>query len=169
MLAQYMIKILTSLEKLLVMLIMIMPEIWTKKKSLTRYVFTLCGSVISWKVTLQFIVALSTTEAEYMATIEAMKKSIWLKGLVGDLGLQQVLTIVYFNSQSVIHLTKNQMFYEKTKHVDVRMHFIRDVIAQGAIVLKKIPMVDNPTNMMTKSIPMIKFKHCLNLIGVSSI
>ena len=124
-----MIKILTSLEKLLVMLIMIMPEIWTKKKSLTRYVFTLCGSVISWKVTLQFIVALSTTEAEYMATIEAMKKSIWLKGLVGDLGLQQVLTIVYFNSQSVIHLTKNQMFYEKTKHVDVRMHFIRDVIA----------------------------------------
>ena len=111
------------------MLIMIMPEIWTKKKSLTRYVFTLCGSVISWKVTLQFIVALSTTEAEYMATIEAMKKSIWLKGLVGDLGLQQVLTIVYFNSQSVIHLTKNQMFYEKTKHVDVRMHFIRDVIA----------------------------------------
>ena len=68
-----MIKILTSLEKLLVMLIMIMPEIWTKKISLTRYVFTLCGSVISWKVTLQFTVALSTTEAEYMATIEAMK------------------------------------------------------------------------------------------------
>ena len=104
-----------------------------------------------------------------MATIEAMKKSIWLKGLVGDLGLQQVLTIVYFNSLSAIHLTKNQMFYEKTKHVDVRMHFIRNVIAQGAIVLKKIPMVDNPTDMMTKSIPMIKFKHCLNLIGVSSI
>ena len=76
---------------------------------------------------------------------------------------------MYCDSQSVIHLTKNQIFHEKTKHIDVRMHFIRDVITQGAIVVKKISTMDNLADMMTKSIPMIKFNQCLNLIGISSI
>ena len=76
---------------------------------------------------------------------------------------------MYCDSQSAIHLTKNQMFYERTKHINVRMHFIRDVIAHGAIVVKKIPMMDNLVDMMTKSVLKIKFKHCLDLIGVSSI
>ena len=49
------------------------------------------------------------------------------------------------------------------------MHFIRDLIAQGAIVVKKIPTVDNLADMMTKFTPTVKFKHCLNLIGVSGI
>ena len=61
------------------------------------------------------------------------------------------------------------MFHEMTKHIDVRMHFIRDVIAQGAIILKKIPTVDNPTDMITKFVPIIKFKYCLDLIDVGSI
>ena len=72
-----------------------------------------------------------------METIEAMKEAIQLKGLVGDLGLQQELTFVYYDSQSVIHLTRNQMYHEKTKHIDVIIYFIRDVIEQGAIVVKK--------------------------------
>ena len=76
---------------------------------------------------------------------------------------------MYCDSQSAIHLTKNQMFYERTKHINVRMHFIRDVIAHGAIVVKKIPTMDNLVDMMTKSVLTIKFKHCLDLIGVSSI
>ena len=59
-------------------------EDWDKR-SLTGYVFTLCGSVISWKATLQSIVALSTTEVEYMVAMEAVKKIVWLKDLVGDL------------------------------------------------------------------------------------
>ena len=74
-----------------------------------------------------------------------------------------------FDSQSAIHLIKNQMFHERTKHIDVIMHFIRDLIAQGAIVVKKIPTVDNLADMMTKFTPTVKFKHCLNLIGVSGI
>ena len=82
-------------------------EDWDKRRSLTGYVFTLCGSVISWKATLQSIVALLTTEVEYMIATEAVKKVVWLKGLVGDLDLQQELIVVYCDSQSVIHLTKN--------------------------------------------------------------
>ena len=57
--------------------------------------------------------------------------------MVSDLGLQQELTIVYCDSQSVMHLTRNQMYHEKIKHIDVIIYFIRDVIEQGAIVVKK--------------------------------
>ena len=69
-----------------------------RRKSLIRYVFTLCGNVITWKITLQSIVALSTIKAKYMAATKAVKETIWLKGLVGDLGLQKKLTIMYCDS-----------------------------------------------------------------------
>jgi hypothetical protein len=94
------------------------------KRSLTGFVFTLSRCAISWKATLQSTVALSTTEVEYMATTEAVKEAIWLRGSVSDLGLQQDETVVFCDSQSVIHLTKNQMYHEKTKHIDVGYHFL---------------------------------------------
>ena len=74
-----------------------------------------------------------------------------------------------YDSQSAIHLIKNQMFHERTKHINVSMHFIRDVIAQSAIAVKKIPAMDNPTDMMTKLVPIVKFRHYFDLIGVDSI
>ena len=89
--------------------------------------------------------------------------------MASDLGLQQELIVVYCDSQSAIHLTKNQMFHKRTKHIVVRMYFIRDMIAQSASVVKKIPMVDNHVDMMTKFISTVELKHCLDLIGVSSI
>ena len=56
-----------------------------------------------------------------------------------------------------------------SKQIDVKMHFIRAVIAQGAIAVKTIPTMDNPINMMTRFVPIVKFMHCLDLISVSSI
>lgn len=63
--------------------------------------------VINWKATLQSIIILSTTKIEYMIAIEVMKKTIWLRGLVDDLGLSQDITPIYCDGQSAIHLTKN--------------------------------------------------------------
>lgn len=75
---------------------------------------------------------------------------------------------MYCDSQSVIHLTKNQMYHERTNHIDVRLYLIRDVVSEGAILVKKIVIAENPTNMMTKPIPTVKFKHYLELIGFGS-
>jgi hypothetical protein len=140
-----------------------------KRRSLTGFVFTLSGCAISWKATLQSTVALSTTEAEYMAAAEAVKEAIWLRGLVSDLGLQQDDTVVFCDSQSAIHLTKNQMYHERTKHIDVRYHFLREVVTQGDITVKKIATAENPADMLTKPLPILKFKHCLGLIGICSL
>ncbi|KAG8481484.1 hypothetical protein CXB51_026330 [Gossypium anomalum] len=137
-----------------------------RRRSLTGYVFTIGGCAISWKATLQTTVALSTTEAEYMAITEACKEAIWLKGLFSELNEDLQISTIFCDSQSAIFLTKDQMFHERTKHIDVRYHFVRDIIARGDIVVSKISTHENPADMMTKSLPITKFEHCLDLVGV---
>ncbi|KAG8501303.1 hypothetical protein CXB51_003446 [Gossypium anomalum] len=137
-----------------------------RRRSLTGYVFTIGGCAINRKATLQTTVALSTTEAEYMAITEACKEAIWLKGLFSELNEDLQISTVFCDNQSVIFLTKDQMFHERTKHIDVRYHFVRDIIARGDIVVSKISTHENPADMMTKLLPITKFEHCLNLVGV---
>ncbi|KAG8474474.1 hypothetical protein CXB51_031434 [Gossypium anomalum] len=106
-----------------------------RKRSLTGYVFTIGGCAISWKATLQTTVALSTTEAEYMVITEACKEAIWLKGLFSELNEDLQISTVFCDSQSAIFLTKDQMFHEKTKHIEVRYYFVHDIIARGDILV----------------------------------
>jgi hypothetical protein len=82
---------------------------------------------------------------------KAVKEAIWLRGLVSDLRLQQDETVVFCDNHSAIHLTKNQMYHERTKHIDVRYHFLWEVVTQGDITLKKIGTTKNPTDILTKS------------------
>jgi hypothetical protein len=104
-----------------------------KRRSLTGYVFTVGECVVSWRATLQPVVAQSTTEAEYMAITEACKESIWLKGLYAELCGDDSCVNMFCDSQSAIYLTKDQMFHERTKHIDVKYHYVRDIVAQGKL------------------------------------
>ncbi|KAJ4726034.1 Retrovirus-related Pol polyprotein from transposon TNT 1-94 [Melia azedarach] len=135
------------------------------RRSMTGYVFTLGSSVVNWKATLQPTVTLSTTEAEYMALTEAAKEEIWLKGLVSDLGLHHDQAIVYCDSLSAICLAKDQVHHERTKHIDVRYHFLR---SEKRIKVNKVGTADNPADMFTKPVPHSKFQHCLDLLNVRS-
>ncbi|KAJ4723712.1 Retrovirus-related Pol polyprotein from transposon TNT 1-94 [Melia azedarach] len=135
------------------------------RRSMTGYVFSLGSSVVSWKATLQPTVTLSTTEAEYMALTETAKEGIWLKGLVSDLGLHHDQAIVYCDSLSAICLAKDQVHHERTKHIDVRYHFLR---SEKRIKVNKVGTADNPTDMFTKLVPHSKFQHCLDLLNVRS-
>ncbi|KAM0977924.1 hypothetical protein ACFX13_014221 [Malus domestica] len=127
-----------------------------KRRSTTGFVFTIAGGPVSWRSILQSTVALSTTEAEYMAVTEAIKEAIWLQGLLDDLGVQQDHVDVHCDSQSAIHLAKNQVHHARTKHIDVRFHFVREVIDEGDILLQKIGIADNPADMLTKPVSLHK-------------
>ena len=140
-----------------------------KRRSTTGYMFTLDKALVSWRSTLQSTVAFSTTEAKYMAVIEAIKEAIWLHGLVEDLGIYQEHVSVFCDSQSAIYLAKNQVHHSRTKHIDVRFHFVHEIIDEGDTLLKKIRTADNLADMMTKLVPLHKFKHCLDLIGICSL
>ncbi|GMP66476.1 hypothetical protein CsSME_00035411 [Camellia sinensis var. sinensis] len=131
------------------------------------YLFTLAKGPVSWRSTLQSTVALSTTEAEYMAVTEAFKEAIWLHGLIEDLGIVQKHVEVFCDSQSAICLAKNQVHHARTKHIDVRFHFIREIVNEGDILLQKIGTADNPADMLTKVVSGIKFQHCLDLVNIS--
>lgn len=64
-----------------------------------------------------------------------------------------------------MQLSKNNVYYERTKHVDIRLHFIRDIIESGEIIVKKISTDHNPSNMITKPVSSRKFDDCLGLVG----
>ena len=87
--------------------------------------------------------------------------------MLGELNSCSDKIEILCDSQSAIHLTKDQMFHERTKHIDIKYHFVRDVISRGDILVKKISTHENLADMLTKPLPRIKFKHGLNLIGVA--
>ncbi|KAE8678648.1 hypothetical protein F3Y22_tig00111402pilonHSYRG00027 [Hibiscus syriacus] len=121
-----------------------------KRRSTNGYVFTSAKAPVSWKSTLQSTVALSTTEAKYMAVTEAVKEAIWLQGLLGELEMEQKHIKVHCDSQSAIHLAKNQVYHARTKHIDVRYHFVREILEEGGVIIQKIRITKNPADMLTK-------------------
>ncbi|GJS53994.1 retrotransposon protein, putative, ty1-copia subclass [Tanacetum coccineum] len=137
-----------------------------KSRSITGYVFMVHGCVVSWKATLQHVVALSTTEAEYMALTEAVKESIWLKGLLIKLGVNLRSVVVNCDNQSSIYLSRNAMFYERTKHINVRYHFIREIVESKEIEVAKIGTKDNAADAFTNVVLGPKFKYCMEILGV---
>ena len=130
-----------------------------KRRSTTGYLFILAGAPVCWRSILQSTVALSTTETEYMAATEAIKETIWLLGLIDDLGIGQDQVHVMCDSQSAIHLAKNQVYHSRTKYIDVRFHFVREIIEEGQISLCKISTSDNLADMLTKVVSGIKFQY----------
>jgi hypothetical protein len=87
------------------------------RRSTTWYVFTIGGTTISWISKLQKVVALSTTEVEYVVAIEASKEMIWLHRFMEELGKKQENRKLYGESESAIHLAKNSTFHSNTKHI----------------------------------------------------
>ena len=140
-----------------------------KRRSLTCYIFTLFGCAISWRASLQPTVALSTTEAEYMSLTEGVKEGMWLNGFLDSLGLNLSKPVIYCDSQSALCLAKNPVYHERTKHIDVRLNFIRDVIEEKLFSIEKVATEVNPADMLTKPITTEKFKHSLDLVNVRKV
>jgi len=135
-------------------------------KSTTGYVFTVGGTAVSWASKLQKSVALSTTEAEYMAAAEASKELIWLKTFLEELGKLQAEYSLYCDNESAVKLAKNPVYHGKTKHIGMRYHFVRGLISDGTISLKNISGAENPADMFTKCVTLDKLKLCVASAGL---
>lgn len=82
------------------------------------------------------------------------------------MGFNQKCATIFCDSQSAIHLSKNAVFHERTKHIDVKLHFVREIISKELVDVKKINTNDNPADMLTKVIPVNKLKDALNLLNI---
>ncbi|GJW42283.1 retrovirus-related pol polyprotein from transposon TNT 1-94 [Tanacetum coccineum] len=129
-----------------------LADIFTKslaEPSFTRLVAEL-GMCCDLDATLQHVVALSTTEAEYMALTEAVKEAIWLRGLLEELGVKLNSVAVNCGNQGAIHLSQNHVFHERTKHINVLYHFIKEVLEAKTVEVLKVGAEHNFADALTK-------------------
>ena len=129
------------------------------RRSITGWVSKVNGDPISWSSKKQSTVALSTCEAELYAEAAAIQEVLWLRGLLKELGLHsQVGSIVHGDNQSAIAVTKNGIKGERTKHVDVKYHFVTETVDRGDVQLKWIPTAEQQADIFTKALPQPTFE-----------
>lgn len=137
-------------------------------KSTSGYAFLLGGGMISWSSERQKSVALSTTESEYVAAAHAMKELIWLRQLISELLLTNIRKpTFYMDNQSAIRLVKNPEFHKRTKHINVRYHFIREHFENGDFDLEYISTNEQLADVMTKGLSKSKHQHFCSLMNIS--
>ena len=141
------------------------------RKSIGGYVFLVNGAAVSWTSKKQGSVALSSTEAEYMALTQGVKEAIWLGELLGDLGAlkhRQEIQKLGCDNQGAIALTKNPEYHARTKHIDIQYHFIRQHVDSGTIELVYCPTHENTADIFTKPIPRPLFQKLLLGLGLGT-
>ncbi|CAD7077956.1 unnamed protein product [Hermetia illucens] len=101
------------------------------RRSTTGYAFCLSNGIVTWSSQRQKLVTLSTTDAEYVAAAAAAKEAIWLRKLLNDLGcLPKTSTVLRVDNQSAIRLIKNAEFHKRTKHIDIKHHYVRETVGK---------------------------------------
>ena len=109
------------------------------RRSTTGFCFFFSNGIVTWSCERQRIVALSSTEAEYVAAAAAAKEAIWLRRILRDLNFVQCFpTTLFVDNQSAIRLAINPEFHKRSKHIDVRCHFIRELIENKELIVKYI-------------------------------
>ena len=137
------------------------------RRSTTGYVIKLAGGSVSRVSRIQPTVALSTTEAEYVAAAEVCKEVIWYRKLLKELDTEQVsgCITVNYDSQSCIKLIKNPVFYKRSKHIDVRYHFVREKVQEGSLKFAYCNTKDMVADALTKVVPFPKQVLCVVGMG----
>ncbi|KAL7296878.1 hypothetical protein TKK_0010268 [Trichogramma kaykai] len=121
----------------------------TDRKSYSGYVFSLCNGAISWCSKKQKSVALSFSEAEYMSLSDAAKEAIFLSSLLKELACYQ------------------PSYHARSKHIDIRAHFIREALKDGKFTLEYMPTEEMIADILTKALPKPKVNFCVNGLGLS--
>jgi hypothetical protein len=122
------------------------------RRSITGYCFLLGSSLIPWRSKKQSVVAHSSTEAEYRAFANATSELLWLRWLLADMGASQTTsTSIHCDNRSSIHIAHNDVFHERTKHIEIDCHFIHYHLQQSALHLLSISSEDQLANVFTKS------------------
>ena len=139
------------------------------RKSTSGYSFQLGGAAISWNSTKQSCVALSTAEAEYVALSHAAQEAAWLNHLLSDLKYsKRKPMVIYEDNTAAICIANDSQCNKKTKHIDLRFHYIRDQIYQKKICLEYCKSEDMVADILTKGLSPDKFLKLRTLIGVIS-
>lgn len=140
------------------------------RRSTTGVVFFLGSSAITWTSQKQKVVALSSCEAEYVAAASAACQGVWLCNLLGELINDAPLSVkLRVDNMSAIALSKNPVHHDRSKHIDVRYHFLRDKIEEGKVVIDHVSTDGQLADILTKALGRVKFIEMRLKLGVMEV
>lgn len=136
-------------------------------RSTAGYVTMVAGGAVGWASKLQTIVAVSTTEAEYIAAVEAGKEIMWMRNILSEFGfpVSQVSTLKMDN-QGAIRVAKNPEHHGRMKHLDLRTYWLRDAVDRDIMAPEYIPTAEMTADILTKAVPAPKVKFCREAMGI---
>jgi hypothetical protein len=129
------------------------------------------GGSVSWQAKKQHTVALSSVEAEYMASAQAAREAIWLRTMLKELGYHNLVAspvVLHSDSQGSIGLSKNPEHHARSKHIDIRHHFIREQVDAGTITLQYLSTDDMAADVLTKPLSRDKHNRFVTMLGIRS-
>lgn len=140
------------------------------RRSTGGMVFYLNESLITWVSQKQRCVALSSCEAEFMAATATACQGIWLRNLLNQITGECIgPVILYIDNKSAIDLAKNPVFHGRSKHIDIRYHFICECVDRGEIVLKHVSSDIQRADTLTKALSTVRFEKLRELLGVTEL
>lgn len=137
------------------------------RHAISGYAFLIDGGAVSWSSRKQELITLSTAEAEYVAATHAAKEALWLRRLLFELiPSLEAPTVLFCDNQAALRLIQNDNFHARTRHIDKRYHFIREVAQNGTLQLTYCPTDDMVADILTKALPQWKTTFHTSTLGL---
>jgi KUP system potassium uptake protein len=140
------------------------------RHSTTGNLFLMAGGPVSWLSKKQPVVALSTSEAEYVALSMATQKAVWLRRFLSGLAPAEVAkpTVIMEDNQGTIAIARNPVAHARTKRIDIRYHYIHEAVQEGTVVLQYCPTEAMTADVLTKSLTKNPFETLQKEMGLST-
>ncbi|GJT19242.1 ribonuclease H-like domain-containing protein [Tanacetum coccineum] len=144
---------------------------WAKcivtRKSVTGFCISLNGSLVSWKSKKQNTLSKSSAEAEYRAMASVTSEIVWILKILKDLNWEQFMPVtMYCDSQAAIKIAANPVFHERTKHLEIDLHFVREKILSGVLRTQKIGSADQTADIFTKGLDKLQHNKLVKQMGL---
>ncbi|KAF7334034.1 hypothetical protein MVEN_02308800 [Mycena venus] len=140
------------------------------RKSISGFVTTLTGGAVTWSSKKQPTVALSTMEAEYIALSHAVRENLWLRQLFSELDCSATSpTPVFVDNRRTIDFTFNAGFHARSKHINIRHHFIRDAVASNKVSLHHCTSEENVADIFTKPLARPQHENQVHKLGMTRV
>jgi len=137
------------------------------RRRTSGFVFLFGSGAVSWSSKKQQVVTLSNTKAEYIVVASCTCQCIWIKRVLEKLGLEEHKNILIFcDNNSTIQLSKNPVFHGRSKHIDIKFHFLRDLVKDGTIKLNYCSSQTQVAGIMTKPLKLEQFSKLRRMLGM---
>jgi len=136
------------------------------RHAMTGYIFALNGTAVTWASQRKSVVALWTCKAEYIAMAAAAKEILSLRTFLRELGFEGGAMHVRSDNQGALKLAESEEHHRRTKHIDVRFRFLRDVVTNESLQLKYVTTEENVANVLTKELFRQRFERLRSLMGL---